>query len=159
MLALLAWFGGYNFWLSRQALDEQQIITGVARSLVRNPVRRRSPSIHYELLIQLKDRPEIFRVPVRYEPAIPDIIENVRPGDSITVVCPVHTMPSVRTSIEIVHLVHKGNVLLDFQKVRAFSRCIATICAIGIGVNLILLSLAYRKKQIRRFFKSRRFFA
>ena len=159
MLAMLASVGGYNFWLSRQTINEQQSISGIVQSLSTNPVRTSGAIIHYELIIDLNGRSEIFRVPVRYEPAIPAIIEKVRPGDFITVFCPVHSMPSVRASIEIVQLVHNGKTLLDFQNVRAASNRTAVVCLGGVALNIALLLIPYRRGRFCNPFKSRRFFA
>jgi hypothetical protein len=158
MLAILTFVGGYNLWLSYQGLEEQRVIHGIVGSFARNPVRRSAGSLRYELIIKLKDQPKVFLVPVRFEPAIPDIITQVQPGDSVTLFCAIHSLPSMRESVEIIHLVHKGNVLLDFQKVRAASSRLALICLGGVALNTALLFAAYKKNSIRRFFKSRRFF-
>ncbi len=159
MLAILSLVGGYNFWLSRQTLKEQHAVLGIVRSIFSVPVRSSRGVIRYELLITLKDRNGVFFVPVRFAPAIPRIIAKVQPGDSVIMFCPVRSMPSVRESIEIIHLVHKGNVLLDFQEVQAASRRLELVCVIGVTLNTALLFAAYKRNRIRRFFKSRRFFA
>ena len=162
LLALLGLGGGYYFWLSTQSLAQQHRIAGRVATVSKNVVRRKS-AVHYALEIRLRGRPEIFLVPVRYEPAIPAIVAQVQPGDSIAAYYPSHLLPRIGNSIELTHLICHGNVLLDFFKVQALRRRIAIICAIGVMGNVALLLLASRKKPLGRWFRnsyrSRRFFA
>ena len=163
LLGLLTLAGGCNYWLSVQRIDEQTVISGTVDSLDQVPVRTRGSSVHYELLIKIRGSLEIFRVPVRYAPAIPGILESVQPGDSITAYYSSRSLSGLRSSIELVHLIHKKRVLLDFYKVQAASRRTAVVCASGVALNVVLLVLAYRKRELRAWWRntreSRRFFA
>ena len=163
IVLVLAFIGSYNPWLARQSIKNLHFVSGTVNQLVDNPFRRGENHIRHELMVGLRGQSEMYIIPVRYEPAIPTVLEKVRLGDSITVYYPTYGVPSLRKSIEITHLVCKGEVLLDFHRVQAASRRTAAICAVGVGVNVVLLFLAHRKKQLRRWWSttrnSRRFFA
>ncbi|MDO7847149.1 hypothetical protein Q5H92_12325 [Hymenobacter sp. M29] len=163
LAAILLSVGGFSLWLSHQALHEQRLVAGTVLSLTRNQARSRGNTVHYELEIRLQNQPFVFLIPVRYEPAIPDVVKYVQPGDSITAFYSPRGLPSSRSSIDLIHLEAHGRVLLDFHEVQAASRRTAVICMTGAGVNILFLLLASRRSQLKRWWRrtrnSRRFFA
>ena len=106
-ILLLGVVANYNYWLSRQSLKEQRVVSGIVSSLSRNQTRSRNNATHYELEIRLRANPKIFLIPVRYESAIPAIMEHVQLGDSITAYYPNYAFPSAREPVVLIHVTHQ----------------------------------------------------